>query len=147
MALQTKVSIREGVKGRFKTNLDDLKRFLLTKRRVQGTLGSTDTSSPRCETHTHKMQINAGIFQAPASTEVADFTAVRDGPGPGCLAGMLEGLMVAVQHEDDGSEQLVHPLQAEEEAKRRTCEHERGEKKKLYLICGQCLFNSDARGF
>lgn len=28
---------------------------------------------------------------------------------------MLEGLMVAVQHEHDGGEQLVHPLQAEEE--------------------------------
>lgn len=39
-----------------------------------------------------------------------------DGPGPGCLAGMLEGLMVTVQHENDGSKQLVHPLKAEEEA-------------------------------
>lgn len=58
MALQTKVS--EGVTGRTDTNLDDLKRFLLTKHRAQGTLGSTDTSSPHCETKI--MQINANIL-------------------------------------------------------------------------------------
>lgn len=70
---------------------------------------------------------------------------MKDGPGPGCLTGMLEGLMVTVQHKYDGSKQLVHPLQAEEEAKGRRVESMRG--KKLYLICGQSLFNSDARGF
>lgn len=33
---------------------------------------------------------------------------------------MLEGLMVTVQHEDDGRKQLVHPLQeAEEEVRRK----------------------------
>lgn len=54
-----------------------------------------------------------------ASAEHADVPAARDGPGPGCLAGMLEGLMVTVQHEDDGRKQLVHPLQAEEEVRRK----------------------------
>lgn len=54
-----------------------------------------------------------------ASTDQADLPAVRDGPGAGCLTGVLEGLMVTVQHKNYGSEQLVHPLQAEEEAKGR----------------------------
>lgn len=36
-------------------------------------------------------------------------------PGAGRLAGVLEGLVVTVQHKHYGSEQLVHPLQAEEE--------------------------------
>lgn len=34
----------------------------------------------------------------------------RNQPGARCLAGMLERLMIAVQHEHNGSEQLVHPL-------------------------------------
>lgn len=63
-----------------------------------------------------------------ASAERADFTAVRDGPGAGCLTGMLEGLMVTVQHKDYGSEQLVHPLWAEEEAKGRHVARRRGKK-------------------
>lgn len=56
----------EGMKGRFHTNLDDLKRFLLTKRHARGTPGSTGTSSPRCATpkKPKKMQINANIFVA-----------------------------------------------------------------------------------
>ena len=39
---------------------------------------------------------------------------IRNWPGAGRLAGMLEGLMVTVQHKHDGSQQLVHPLQAED---------------------------------
>lgn len=38
-------------------------------------------------------------------------------PGAGRLTGMLEGLMVTVQHKHYGGEQLVHPLQAEEDTK------------------------------
>lgn len=111
----------EGMKGRFHTNLDDLKRFLLTKRHARGTPGSTGTSSPRCATP-KKNKENANKCKhicSFASAEAADFTAVWDGPGPGCLTGVLEGLMVTVQHKNYGSEQLVHPLQAEEEARGR----------------------------
>lgn len=91
------------------------------------------------------MQINAKLFLPQRLQSNADFTAVRDGPGAGCLAGVLEGLMVTVQHKNYGSEQLVHPLQAEEEAKGRHVVSVRG--KKWEQICGQSLFNSDVRGF
>lgn len=46
---------------------------------------------------------------------------------------MLEGLMVTVQHKDDGSEQLVHPLWAEGEATGRHVAGTRGGKKMVHL--------------
>lgn len=68
------------------------------------------------------MQINANILPP-------DSTAVGDGPGAGRLAGVLEGLMVTVQHKDYGREQLVHPLWAEGEARGRHVARARGRKK------------------
>jgi len=41
---------------------------------------------------------------------------MRKWPGAGGLAGMLEGLIVTVQHKHDGSEQLVHPLHTEKKS-------------------------------
>lgn len=58
---------------------------------------------------------------------------MRGGPGAGALTGVLEGLMVTVQHKNYGSEQLVHPLRADEEAKGRHVARTRGKKTMLDL--------------
>lgn len=66
--------------------------------------------------------------------------ASRHRPGAGRLASVLEGLMVTVQDEHDGSQQLVHPLQAE-------TVQEGGQREEIWFTYGQSFFNSDARGF
>lgn len=77
------------------------------------------------------------------------FAAVRNWPGAGRLAGVLEGLMVTVQHKHYGSQQLVHPLQTDrkrQERRGRKTQDGRG-REKTRFIYGQLFFNSDARGF
>lgn len=47
--------------------------------------------------------------------------------------------MVTVQHKNDGSEQLVHPLQAEEEAQGRHVGSGRGKKKEIQFVVSLSL--------
>lgn len=58
--------------------------------------------------------------------------------------------MVTVQDKHNGSQQLMHPLQSEIDGDRfreRKMQEGKGEREKIWFICGQSFFNSDARGF
>lgn len=141
---------------------------VLTKHHAQGTLGSTDTSSPHCGEK--RDPINAELFwlliRAKASEAKAGLRAFKAtkwwkfqfhsseeltwGLLSRLHAGRLDGHSAArtlwepATHASPADRQEGTEVEGALRCKRAEGERER---EKIRFICGQSFFNSDARGF